>query len=145
MISALFPGGSVANFRRAQDTRGVAGTAVLGDDVIGSTCRAAGSGCYSTHALAFLAHYTDLADRLEALGNGFVGRGLSSHCPQGQYGSRCYQDLFNQVHGTPSSWLVTLAATVSRAGDSITASRAGRNNPDCRRVISKPLQPAVFP
>ncbi|MCY1531432.1 hypothetical protein D9M68_666560 [compost metagenome] len=100
-------------------------TAVLGDDVIGSTCGPASGNRHRADALALLAHDADFTDRFQALGNGLIGRGLSSHCPQGQDGSRRYQHFLNQIHGTPSSWLVTPAATVSRAGDSITGSQPG--------------------
>ena len=79
-------------FRRAQNTWGMAGTAVLSNDVIGSTHRRQRQQ-RQHHTLALFTHHTDLANRLQSLGNGIVGRGLSSHCPQGQYGSRGYQDF----------------------------------------------------
>src|SRR5690606_34017896 len=134
VVGALFPGSGVTDFRSTQYAGAMAGVAVLGDDVVSGAGTTGGSGD-GFDALALFAHDAHFADRLEALGDGFIGRGLSSHCPQGQYGSRYCQHFLHQIHGTPSSWLVTPAATVSRAGDSITASAAHRNNPYCRRVI----------
>src|SRR5690606_24923479 len=54
----------------------------------------------------------DFANQLQAPGDSFVGRSLSAHRPQGQYGSVGHQNLLSPVHLTPSSWLETLAATV---------------------------------
>src|SRR3990167_6850417 len=116
------PGRGVTDLRRAEHASGMASATVLGYHVIGSPCGTAGGNGYGAHALAFFTHDADFTDRLQAFGDGLIGRGLSSHCPQGQDGSRRYQHFLNQIHGTPSSWLVTPADTVSRAGDSITAS-----------------------
>src|SRR5690606_39660723 len=64
------------------------------------------------NALALLTLDADFANRLQTLGDSFVGRSLSAHRPQGQYGSVGHQNLLSPVHLTPSSWLETLAATV---------------------------------
>src|SRR5690606_1806239 len=67
---------------------------------------ASGSHSAGTCRCAFFALNTNFTNRLETLGNGFIGRSLSAHCPQGYYGSLRYQDLLNQVHLIPSCGLI---------------------------------------
>src|SRR3546814_4861645 len=120
------PGCTVTGLRRIQQAGAVAGSAELAVHVGTATGgTTGGGGSAGTSGCALVTLNTYFAHRLEALGDCFVGRSLSAHCPQGQYGSLCYQDLLNQVHLTPSLWLDTPAATVSRAAVSITASHAG--------------------
>ncbi|MCY1416144.1 hypothetical protein D9M71_316450 [compost metagenome] len=95
MVSTLFPGSGIADLRRTQHASGVAGATVLGNDVVRRTRAAASSGCYGANALAFLTLYADLAYRLDALGDGVVGRGLGANSPQGQYGSMGRQHLLD--------------------------------------------------
>src|SRR5690606_1878501 len=107
------PGSGILILRRTQQANAMASVAVLGDDVATATRSATGS-CSGdcTHALAFLARYADFTYRLQTLGNAIVGRSLSAHRPQGQYGGVGHQHLLSPVHLTPSSWLETPAATV---------------------------------
>lgn len=135
--SAITDGGSAHG--RCSGT--MAGAAVCRDDFI-AAARATAGRCagYCAHTFAFFALDADFTYRLQSLGDFVIGRSLSAHSPQGQYGSLCRQHLLDQVHGTPSLWLVTLAATVSRAVASITVRPAGRNNPSCRRGIGLSAQ-----
>ncbi|MOA67114.1 hypothetical protein D3C78_1941420 [compost metagenome] len=65
----------------------MASATVLGNDVVRRLRAAAGRCGYDFHTLAFLTLYADLAHRLDARFDGFIGRGLSAYSPQGQYGS----------------------------------------------------------
>lgn len=113
------PGTGIANTWCAHGRGGsTMASATMGSYHVITAARATAGRCAgdSANTFAFFALDTDFTNRLEALGDFVIGRSLSAHSPQGQYGSLCRQHLFDQVHGTPSLWLVTLAATVSRAG-----------------------------
>src|SRR5690606_20327045 len=112
-VRAGLPGSGIVILRRTQQADAMASVAVLGDDVATAT-RGTTSSCSGdcTHALGLLARYAAFTYRLQALGNGIVGRSLSAHRPQGQYGGVGHQHLLSPVHLTPSSWLETPAATV---------------------------------
>ena len=92
--------------------RAMAGTAELVDDIVRGHRTAASGTRHHLDALALFALDTDLPDGFDPLGDFIVGRSLSAHSPQGQYGNRCRQHLSYQIHAYTSSWLVTPAATV---------------------------------
>src|SRR5690606_484570 len=81
-VRAGLPGSGIMILRRTQQADAMASVAVLGDDVATAT-RGTTSSCSGdcTHALALLARYADFTYRLQALGNGIVGRSLSAHRP----------------------------------------------------------------
>src|SRR5690606_10556664 len=97
------PGCGIAGLRRIEQAGTMAGGAELAIDLFAAAGSAArGSGSAGTRRCALFTLNTYFTHRLQTLGDGFVGRSLSAHCPQGHYGSLCYQDLLNQVHLTPS-------------------------------------------
>ena len=95
-----FPNRAVTDFRSAKHARHVASTTVFGNHVVSRHGRAASGNCNGANALALLATYADLANRLDAFGNGgFVdSHGLSANRPQGHCGNRCRQEFLDQVH-----------------------------------------------
>ena len=77
----------------------MAGVAVLGDDVVGGFCGAAGGHGGHGHAGALLALHADLANGLQALGDVVGGGCLGSQGPEGQCGCWCGQHLVDfEVH-----------------------------------------------
>ena len=96
VIGAVFPGGGVTDFRRAQQARTVASVAMFGNHLIRGF-RPATAACSSGHfhPFAFLPLHTHLADRLEAFGNVVIRRSLSADSPEGQYGCWCSQHFHN--------------------------------------------------
>src|SRR5690606_9327552 len=134
LVGTLLPGSGVAGLRRTQHAGIVAGATVGVDHVVRRLGATTGGNGHGADALALFTLDADLAHRLDALGDLFVGRSLSAHSPQGQYGGLSRQHLLDQVHGTPS--LARHARGHGFAsGRSITVRPAGRNNPTCRRGI----------
>jgi hypothetical protein len=77
----------------------MASVAVLGNDIVTATrCSTGRRRSRGGYTGALLARDTHLTDRLDALGNGFIGSRLGAHSPQGQYGSLGYQHLVSQLH-----------------------------------------------
>src|SRR5690606_25943336 len=105
-IRATLPGSGVASLGRVEQTATMARSTELAVHLVASTGSATGGSHSSSRRCALLALNTHFTNRLETLGDGFIGRSLNAHCPQGYYGSLRYQDLLNQVHLIPSCGLI---------------------------------------
>ncbi len=82
MAKPLFPSSRVTDFRSIQQPAAVARIAMLGDHLVRRFRTAAAAHCHGHfHPFAFLALNTNLADRLQALGNFIIGRSLSADSP----------------------------------------------------------------